>query len=192
YVLYCGSDIVSRTLCATADSLVRRYSDHQVVIWDNLYANDYCPRRLFTGPWLGRAAVDDILLNPTGMIHTDLLLLDMMASFSQPRCSDDLHEEVLQRHGVPEEFMSLLPYFLHPVFNDKTEECNALPIDDGAALKALEICLWRWKTPLSREWYPYLFGLKHDLLLQRGELSDERIGKTQNLPLVRRLLDGAS
>jgi hypothetical protein len=35
------------------------------------------------------------------------------------------------------------------------------------ALAALEILLWRWKSPLQREWYPHLMGLKQDILLSQ-------------------------
>ena len=53
-----------------------------MIIWDNFYANDYCPRRLFLGPW--RAVnLPDVMLNPTGMIETDLLLLDLMSLFKK-------------------------------------------------------------------------------------------------------------
>ena len=55
------------------------------------------------------------------------------------------------------------------------------------ALAALDILLWRWKSPLQREWYPYLMGLKQDILLANGELPLERIEKTQMAPLARQL-----
>jgi len=44
--------------------------------------------------------------------------------------------------------------------------------------------LWQWKGPLAREWYPYLFGLKGDLLIAGGEMKDERIAKTQTNALA--------
>ncbi|MDA9289220.1 hypothetical protein N9Q07_01865, partial [Alphaproteobacteria bacterium] len=50
--------------------------------------------------------------------------------------------------------------------------------------KALEFLLWSWKGTLSREWYPYLFGLKHDLQLNQSKLTSERLIKTQTLPLA--------
>jgi len=53
---------------------------HRTVVWDNFYANDYCPRRLFVGPWTGREQVQHYLLNPTGLPYTDRLLLDIAAS----------------------------------------------------------------------------------------------------------------
>jgi len=39
--------------------------------------------------------------------------------------------------------------------------------------------LWRWKSPLAREWYPFLFGLKHDLQLATDMVTDNRLAKTQ-------------
>jgi hyaluronoglucosaminidase len=63
----------------------------------------------------------------------------------------------------------------------------APPPADKAAFDAIETLLWRWKTPLAREWYPFLFGLKHDLLIASGELPALRIAKTQTAPLRRRL-----
>ena len=51
-------------------------------------------------------------------------------------------------------------------------------------LKAIEYLLWNWKSELSREWYPFLFGLKHDLLIYQNKLSLERLAKTQTLPLT--------
>ena len=52
---------------------------------------------------------------------------------------------------------------------------------------AIEALLWRWKTPLAREWYPFLFGLKHDLLLSTGNLPGLRIHKTQTAALAQHL-----
>ncbi|MBX2882390.1 MAG: beta-N-acetylglucosaminidase domain-containing protein [Granulosicoccus sp.] len=186
-ILYSGSDIVSRTLSKEFDQLLRIHSEHRTVAWDNLYANDYCPRRLFVGPWQGRCGIKNVLLNPTGMVHTDCLLLDMMASCDASSCTDDIVPAVLLRHGVPVSFLSLLNYFYHPVFNEAADVPKGAP--NPEALDALEDCLWHWKSPLSREWYPYLFGLKHDLLIQAGKLPDLRIQKTQTSPLAHTLLN---
>ena len=53
---------------------------------------------------------------------------------------------------------------------------------------ALDELQWRWKSTLSREWYPHLFGLRHDLLLASGHQPALRIRKTQSAPLARVLL----
>ena len=190
-VIYCGSDVVAR-IAATVDiQSVSHMYGHAMILWDNLYANDYCPRRLYLGEWSGRSSPQGVLLNPTGMINTDRLLLDLMACGSQNESASGLclHDDwwgVLQSHGVPACFKHIARYFYHPVFNDQTYLSPALA--DATTMEAIEHCLWRWKTPLSREWYPYIFGLKHDLLLATQSLPDIRIQKTQNPPLVERLL----
>jgi hypothetical protein len=50
-------------------------------------------------------------------------------------------------------------------------------------IEALDFLLWKWKGELSREWYPYLFSLKHDLQLKLNILTYERLIKTQTIPL---------
>ena len=47
-VVYCGDDIVAPRPFGDAGGHLDPAS---IIIWDNLYANDYCPRRLFLGPW---------------------------------------------------------------------------------------------------------------------------------------------
>ncbi|MGQ7848364.1 beta-N-acetylglucosaminidase domain-containing protein [Granulosicoccus sp. 3-233] len=187
-VLYCGRDIVTRRADCLDIRQVAPTSAHSLVLWDNLYANDYCPQRLFVGAWSGRDHVTDCVLNPTGLLHTDCLLLDMMATTHSRGPGGDAEgvwSEVMVRHGVPEEFRAVAGYFAHPVFNG--EEFHPPLPPDAATLAAIETCLWRWKTPLSREWYPFLFGLKLDLLIQQGKMSPLRIRKTQSAPLAVRL-----
>ncbi len=205
-VLYCGSDVVAHTLNSdSANALLSTNSDpavsdlkHRVIIWDNLYANDYCPRRLFVGPWVRRCQLRDVLLNPTGMVHTDCLLLELMAvamqphdqSASEPKNDVLAWQSVMRDHGVPDVFNALLPYFNQPHFNVATNANEIMQeyMDSDKVSSAIEHCLWRWKTPLSREWYAYIFGLKHDLLTLMGQHPSERILKTQNQPLAQVLL----
>lgn len=189
-VLYCGSDVVARDASVCSLRSLSEYRSQRLVLWDNLYANDYCPRRLFIGPWQGRSAAHDVLLNPTGMINTDILLLDVMASQSGLADSSaaalEAWRTVLIKHGVPDVFFELAPYFYHPVFN-RYEQAD-LPAACSAVMAAIEHCLWRWKTPLAREWYSYIFGLKHDLLLEQNQLPPDRIRKTQTPALSQTLL----
>lgn len=208
-VLYCGSDIVARHADCRTILQVAPPSAHRLVLWDNLYANDYCPQRLFVGPWTGREAVRHCLLNPTGMPATDHLLLDLMACMCDANnavMAQEMMEseapsgngnvssaayqlwcDVLSRHGVPDSFRLLAPYFDYPVFNG--EELDAPVEPTEAMLDAIETCLWRWKSPLSREWYPFLFNLKLDLLQQQGRLSELRTRKTRSAPLALCLRD---
>jgi len=186
-VVYCGSDVVARVADVNSVSQCAPNSNHSMVLWDNLYANDYCPRRLFLGPWQGRSAATHVVLNPTGMIETDCLLLDVMSNDLNSNHAEDVTalavwKNTLKKHGVPDAFFTFANYFHHPVFNDTNPVQHSVATSETFA--AIETCLWQWKSPLSREWYPYIFGLKHDLLLADGLLPPDRISKTQNLPLA--------
>ena len=33
---------------------IKKILSNEIIFWDNFYANDYCPRRFFIGPTLGR------------------------------------------------------------------------------------------------------------------------------------------
>lgn len=198
-VLYCGSDVVSRIASAMDIRQVCAETAHRLVLWDNLYANDYCPRRLFVGPWEGREWNHHVLLNPTGGVKTDCLLLDLMHASNNhqpvvnnavPRTDDPKNvgwADTLQRHSVPDAFLKLAPWFHHPVFNDRI--APSLPEADADTFDALEACLWEWKTPLSREWYAHIVGLKHDLQIAAKALPAQRIEKTQNWPLADYLIN---
>jgi hypothetical protein len=183
-VVYCGDDIVAPRPFGDAGGHLDPAS---IIIWDNFYANDYCPRRLFLGPWRS-TDIKHIMLNPTGMIETDLLLLELMAGARDQagrgsEAGKTYWRELMQKAAVPDAFFDIAAYFDAP--HGFAAEFTMPSVE--TALAALEILLWRWKSPLQREWYPHLMGLKQDILLANGELPLERIEKTQMAPLARQL-----
>ena len=198
-VLLCGNAIVTGNISpADLAELSRIHTNalntlkHRTIVWDNFYANDYCPRRLFLGPWTGREAISEYLINPTGMPYTDQLLLDIASSTHTSHNPQTEWIEALGRHGVPDSFQSIAPYFQQPFFGDRTVAGDERDIDliepTAAVENAIEECLWEWKSPLAREWYPYIFGLKHDLALLKRKLPRDRILKTQPAGLAGTLL----
>ena len=174
-VFTCGVTIVAEkiSLPDKAGILANKLT-RPLIIWDNLYCNDYCPRRLFTGRWTGRKKADPILLNGTGMPETDKLLLGLMAGQNR--------KNLFAKAGIPAAFTSVESCFWHPVFSGQPR--TAAQPEPKRVLEALEQLLWQWKGPLAREWYPYLFGLKGDLLIARGEMENKRIAKTQTNALA--------
>jgi len=186
-VFHCGTHIVAPSINPKDYSDYTDSGRHRVIIWDNLYANDYCPRRLFVGTWSGRSAITDVMLNPTGMPSTDALLIDLMVNTNSDAHAEKAQKDTLRFHNVPEQFLAVAHYFSHPEFSGAASTDLISSYSREQQLDAIEYLLWKWKTPLSREWYPYLFGLKHDLLISGGELPDLRIDKTQLAPLAMRL-----
>lgn len=198
-VLLCGNAIVPGSVSTNDLAGLSRseagVSVHRTILWDNFYANDYCPRRLFLGPWTGRENIGEYLINPTGMPETDQLLLDIVSTTQH---SHDRRNwlEVFKKHGVPDAFEALADFFYKPVFGDEPISQDHINIQSGESTKfsaedvaqAIEKCLWKWKSPLAREWYPFIMGLKHDLALAQGTLPTDRVLKTQPAGLAMRLL----
>ena len=147
---------------------------HSLIIWDNLYCQDYCPRRLFLCDYTGRDLSDPILLNGTGLVKTDQLLLSLMAG--QDR------KMLYTQFGIPEIFNSLHPFFDTPHVSTSPSP-PPLNYNLDEVIAALDFMLWRWHSDLACEWYPFLFGLKQDILIASGKLPADRIAKTQTPPL---------
>lgn len=203
--IYCGTHVVAPQPASADCVATGALQQHRIVIWDNFYANDYCPRRLFLGVWTGREACSELLLNGTGLPHTDRLLLQVVAAVKSTatnqtdnQATNALHawQQCLLKAGVPEEFFILQDYFAAPVFSDSLSSSgignNSQPVERkqlslsliGQQIAAIDHLLWRWKAPLAREWYPYLFGLKHDLMIANHTLPSLRIRKTQTPALA--------
>lgn len=192
-LFYCGHHIVAHdTNLAETAMLKAGLPASKMIIWDNLYANDYCPRRLFLGQWGGEGRqrqhllhdTSGIMLNPTGMIETDLLLLAIMAAGED----EAGHKAAFESHGVPDAFDLIKHSFSHPPF--PSGQTLPLSLDHSAPmLDALEEMLWRWKSPMAQEWYPFLMGLRGDLLMLRGEADDLRQAKILP-PYLRQYMKG--
>ena len=175
-LLICGRYVIAPD--TTLDDTVMAQAGIDVeraVIWDNLYAHDYCPRKLYLGRYQTRHAEQNILLSPTGMIATDKLLLTIMAAGDDEKA----WAAALKAHNVPDAFHKIAPFFdlpPHPETDYIEPELN----DVEGLLEALDILLWNWKSDLAREWYPFLMGLKQDIMLITGKTSDLR--KRKSLP----------
>ena len=148
---------------------------------DNFYANDYCPRRLFIGPTLGREDLKNIMINPTGLIKTDLLILDIFGSSIIGEFSIKRWENIITAHEIPKVFLKIKRFFLKPDFGQDPSTQSFYMNNNH--IEILDFLLWKWKGKLSREWYPYFFGLKQDLQIKKNILTSERIVKTQTIPL---------
>jgi DNA-directed RNA polymerase subunit N (RpoN/RPB10) len=185
-VFYCGKNVVAKTY--KNYQKIKKLLSNEIIIWDNFYANDYCPRRFFIGPTLGRENLKNIMVNPTGLIKTDLLVLDIFGKSIAGKLSEREWKKILNIHDVPDAFFKIKKYFLKPDFglNPATQSFKIKKND----IEELDFLLWKWKGKLSREWYPYLFGLKQDLQIKQKLLISERIIKSQTIPLSKFLNKG--
>ncbi len=176
-IFWTGRAIVSPDYRARDLAPLRRVAGAHPVIWDNLYANDYCPGRIFLGPFKGRGswlrkACAGMLLNPTGLYHTDLFLLDVFGGFLRGRSPVSAWKKALAAWKVPRGFLEVAPLLGSPFTRLKASGHS--PARVKALRAALGPLIWDWKSPLQREWYPYLYALDGDLrLLERGEAAPD-------------------
>ena len=50
-IFYTGKYIVSKSFSSSQKALLEKIKENKIINWDNFYANDYCPNKLFIGPW---------------------------------------------------------------------------------------------------------------------------------------------
>lgn len=169
--------VLSETLASGEDKIagyrpVRRPTV-KPVIWDNFYANDYCPGKIYLGPFSGRDAAvrrntAGMMLNPTGLYHTDVFLVGVLGGFLQGLSPVAAWKKALREADVPRQFETVAPLLGSPF--TRVDFKTLTPSRIAAYRAALKPLIWVWKSSLQREWYPYLYALDADLrLLEKGK-----------------------
>ncbi|NWX10581.1 OGA GlcNAcase, partial [Caloenas nicobarica] len=97
-VIWTGPKVVSQELSATLLEEVEGVLRRQPVIWDNLYANDYDCRRVFLGPYTGRAPglmsrLCGLLLNPNCELQANFIPIHTLGSWFQSELGSCAHPD---------------------------------------------------------------------------------------------------
>lgn len=192
-LMWTGPRIIAPKLDRAALAWLSARFGGDLVIWDNLYADDYCPNKIFLGPFLGRAReawtlTRGILLNPTGLPATDRFLLDLLAAHRRGEPAARAWKDALARHEVPAEFLAVAPFLSSPFFVPGPKDLS--PRRVAAMRKALKFLIWDWKGTLHQEWYPYLFMLDADLKASEEGAKDAEWVRKRYSPLIARKLLG--
>ncbi|XP_050176950.1 protein O-GlcNAcase-like isoform X4 [Myiozetetes cayanensis] len=87
-VIWTGPKVVSQELSAALLEEVEGVLRRRPVIWDNLYANDYDCRRVFLGPYMGRAPglmprLHGLLLNPNCELQASFIPIHTLGTWFQ-------------------------------------------------------------------------------------------------------------
>lgn len=190
-LMWTGPRIIAPKLDRASLGWLSRRFRGNLVLWDNLYADDYCPNKIFLGPFAGRgreawALTRGILLNPTGLPATDRFLLDLLAAHRRGDPASKAWKQALARHEVPREFLAVAPFLASPFFRPGAEDLS--PRRMASMRKALKYLIWDWKGSLHQEWYPYLFMLDADLKASDDGLKDEEWVRKRYSPLVAKIM----
>ncbi|KAM9236322.1 LOW QUALITY PROTEIN: protein O-GlcNAcase-like [Leptosomus discolor] len=138
-VIWTGPKVVSQELSATLLEEAEGVLQRRPIIWDNLYANDYDCRRVFLGPYTGRAPglvprLHGLLLNPNCELQANFIPIHTLGSW----------------------FRSELGSCAHP---DHTGMETAAALGDGegpqdgsySPQEALELALRDWVAEINRQ-----------------------------------------
>ena len=187
-ILWTGDEVVSQSISLKSLKDLKSLFKNPIIIWDNLYANDYCPTRFFIGAYKGRASLDKMVegvgINPTGMPITDSICLERFVS---PKTD----QRIIDSYNIPKNFKFILPYFLDPF--KKHQNLTAKKIDKLLSTQN-ELCI-EWKSELQLEWAPFLWNFYLDLILLKkindgqSEFSlEEWLKRRYSDPLTRTIL----
>lgn len=176
-LFFCGKNIVARD---KRDLSFILNTQNQIIVWDNIYANDYCPKKLVISPWKHRENIKSIMINPTGLIETDLLILDLMSLVLGKVDPNLAWLQIQKKYKIPKE-INMLEEFLDPyhIYNEKFSFTDK-KIDK--IIYSIDQLLWKWHSPLALEWYPYLYNLKQDFVISCKNPEKNVIAKTQTIP----------
>ena len=166
YVMWTGPNVIAQTLSKQNCHQISTLFKGKLVIWDNVYANDYCPFKLFFGPFAKRtqnlkSVAAGLLLNPTGLFGTDTFLLGLLAGFMQDKKPISAWNELISGFEYKKQIKTILPFF-----NIPESPLPGLSTTQIARYRrALKPLIWEWKSPLQCEWYPHLTMLDKDLFM---------------------------
>ncbi|XP_015480850.1 protein O-GlcNAcase-like isoform X2 [Parus major] len=97
-VIWTGPKVVSQELSAVLLEEVEAVLKRPPVIWDNLYANDYDCRRVFLGPYMGRAPglmsrLQGLLLNPNCELQANFIPIHTLGTWFQSELGSCAHPD---------------------------------------------------------------------------------------------------
>ncbi|XP_048391166.1 protein O-GlcNAcase isoform X2 [Stegostoma tigrinum] len=85
-IIWTGSTVISKEITPESVEEVQVVIKRRPLIWDNLHANDYAQRRVFLGPYKGRASslvskLHGLLLNPNCELEANYLPIHTLATW---------------------------------------------------------------------------------------------------------------
>ena len=183
FIFYTGKTIISSNVYSKNRKINDKLKDDKLIYWCNYFSNDYCPKRIFLGPPPNFKISKNFMFNLTGLINIDIIILKIIHGTMKSKNIYEDWKKIILDQKIPEEFLKVYKFFEKPYF-EETEELMNYKFDNKI-IDALDILLWKWKSPLSIELYPYLFNLKQDIQILMKQLDNKRILKTQTHPLQR-------
>lgn len=182
-MFFCGENIIQKSIQKNLLFEKFHIAKDNVIFWDNLYANDYSPKKIIIGPWHKRNSDLSIMVNLTGKIEIDILNLFFISQNGTKIDENDIWHRAMEKFRIPYQFLSIKKFFCpkHSFTLQKNDFFNL----NQSFYDDLETLLWKWKSPLASEIFPYLLTLKQELEIYNNTIKLNRIVKTQTITLAK-------
>ncbi|NWS42405.1 OGA GlcNAcase, partial [Probosciger aterrimus] len=138
-VIWTGPKVVSQELSAMLLKEVEGVLRRRPIIWDNLYANDYDCRRVFLGPYTGRAPglmarLHGLLLNPNCELQANFIPIHTLGSWFRRELGSCAHPD-------------------HAGMEPAAARGDSQGLQDGSYSphEALELALHDWVAEINRQ-----------------------------------------
>ncbi|GFN82438.1 cell division cycle-associated protein 7-like [Plakobranchus ocellatus] len=125
-IMWTGPRVVSKKLTIPSLEEISSVLKRPAVIWDNIHANDYDPRRIFLGPYEGRSPeiipyINGVMTNPNTEFEANFIAIHTLGQWCQSN-PDGVKKDIMK-----DDRMS-------PIASDiKLETENEFTIDDDLA-----------------------------------------------------------
>ncbi len=172
-LFWTGDRIISQTIDEKSCGDICNLFGNKVIFWDNLYANDYAPNRLFVGGFEGRDhsfvhSTAGIMINPTGLYETDKFLLHHLAGFlAGEKEPDSCWQKTAELFEIPEKYREIKDFFWLPY--STVDESRFTKESINRLGNLYDELIVPWVHPLKLEWYPWLMGLYLDFEIIRSD-----------------------
>ena len=180
-IMWTGRRIMSPVLAELDTFMIKRYWSHEIIIWDNFFANDYQPDLL--GLYVDQyrnLPQQAVWQNATGLPRTDALYLQhQILCASQPNANSPdspgspdsidsiaIWQQLLLDNDVPKAMLEVASMFSLPC-DTQLQAVSLSDSDRTQAMADLGDLLFSWQHPLKLEWFTALNCKRKSLLRQQ-------------------------
>ena len=121
------------------------------------------------------------MVNLTGNIEIDSLNLYLISQKKSEFTEAEI-QQYFKKFQIPNQFLSVIKFFGQKLISLQDEEFFIL---EKLFFEELEYLLWKWKSSLSLELFPFLLCLKQELEMYNNKTKINRIIKTQTITLAK-------
>ena len=123
------------------------------------------------------------MVNLTGNVEIDTLNLYLVAQKRMNLTEAEIWKNAFKRFRIPNQFLSVIKFFSPQ--NSFSIQDKDFFILEKLFFEELEYLLWKWKSSLSLELFPFLLCLKQELEMYNNKTKIKRIIKTQTITLAK-------